>query len=183
MGSLTNTILLAVAFITVFFQAKFEGLRNLVGAQFDLLPGLMVYASLSHGLPTLTLLSILGGLWFDSMSANPLGISILPLFLVGVAIQRYRGLILRDQTFAQLLLGLAASAACPVLTLLLLLNMDRQPLMGWGSLWQWAILSVVGGIMTPFWFRFFDRVSQAVNYRATGETSFRADREIKRGRF
>ena len=43
----------------------------------------------------------LGGLWFDSLSANPLGVSVLPLFLVGLAIHLNRELILRDQAFAQ----------------------------------------------------------------------------------
>ena len=51
---------------------------------------------------------------FDSLSANPLGVSVLPLFLVGFLIYRQRELILRDQPFAQFVLGLGASAAVPV---------------------------------------------------------------------
>ena len=50
-----------------------------LGAQIDLLPALMVYAALNAGLPTVALLAVFGGLWFDTLSANPLGISILPL--------------------------------------------------------------------------------------------------------
>lgn len=126
--------------------------------------------------------TVCGGLWLDSLSANPLGISVLPLFLVGLLIQRSRDLILRQEPFAQFVLGASASAAVPLLTLLLLVNTNVQPLIGWFSLWQWLVLSAVGGVATPVWFGFFDRLGQALNYRPVGETSFRADREIKRGK-
>jgi len=36
--------------------------------------------------------------------------------------------------------------------------------------------------MTPVWFAFFDWIGQALNYRPLGESSFRPDRQIKRGR-
>jgi rod shape-determining protein MreD len=182
MNGLSTVLILLVAFVAVFLQATFHDFRHLVGAQPDLLPSLVVYASLSHGLSTVTLLAVFGGLWFDSLSANPLGISVVPLFLVGFVIQRYRTLILRDQLPAQVLLGLAGSAAAPVLSLLFLIMGERRPLLSWFSLWQWLVMSVIGAAATPLWFCFFDRVSRALNYRPLGETSFRADREIKRGR-
>jgi len=78
-----NTIaILLIAFLAVFMESYFRGLRNLVGAQIDLLPALMVYASLSAGISTVALLATLGGLWFDSLSANPLGITVLPLLVI-----------------------------------------------------------------------------------------------------
>ena len=178
-----NTILILIAaFLIVFLEATINGLRHLLGVQMDLLPSLMVYASLSSGLVTVALLSACGGLWFDSLSANPLGISVLPLFLIGFVIQRYRGLILREQIFAQWVLGLVASAGAPVLTLLLLLNAEIQPLIGWFSLWQWLVVGLVGAVATPLWFRCFDRLTHALSYRPLSEASFRPDRQIKRGR-
>ena len=111
MNPLNSILVLLVAFVAVFLEASVNGLRNLLGAQIDLLPALMVYASLSAGLTTVMALSVLGGLWFDTLSANPLGISILPLFLVGYAIHLRRELILRDQLFAQFVLGLIACCA------------------------------------------------------------------------
>ena len=61
-----NTILvLGTAFLAVFWEAAFGGVRHLVGAQIDLLPPLMVYASLCTGITTVTLLALAGGLWFD----------------------------------------------------------------------------------------------------------------------
>ncbi len=178
-----NTIaIVVVVYLAVFLQATSNELRHWIGVQIDLLPSLVVYASLSRGIATMSCVAVCGGLWLDSLSANPLGLSVLPLFLVGLLIQRSRDLILRQEPFAQFVLGASASAAVPLLTLLLLVNTNVQPLIGWFSLWQWLVLSAVGGVATPVWFGFFDRLGQALNYRPVGETSFRADREIKRGK-
>ena len=174
--------ILIVVYLAVFAQATFNELRQWIGVKIDLLPSLVVYASLSSGVVTLSLVAVCGGLWFDSLSANPLGTSILPLFLTGLFIQRSRDMILREQPFAQFVLGTLASTAVPFLALLLLLNFSEQPLVSWFSLWQWLVMSLVGGAVTPIWFGVFDRIREALNYRPLGETSFRPDREIKRGR-
>ena len=84
MSALNTIFILVAAFLAVFGEAAFPGVRHWLGAQVDLLPALMVYASLCAGLATVALLAVLGGLWFDSLSANPLGVSILPLFIVGL---------------------------------------------------------------------------------------------------
>jgi hypothetical protein len=178
-----NTIaILVVAYLAVYVQATFNELRHTLGVQVDLLPSLVVYAGLSGGVVTLSLVAVCSGLWIDSLSVNPLGISVLPLFLIGLLFQRYRDLILREEPFAQFVLGASASAAVPLFTVLLLVNSNAEPLIGWFSIWQWLVISVVGGAMTPVWFSFFDWLGQALNYRPIGESSFRADREIKRGR-
>ncbi len=178
-----NTILILVAaFVAVFFSATFNVLRLVLGAQIDLLPSLMVYTALSQGLVSVTLLAVAGGFWFDSLSANPLGISVPALFLIGFVIQRYRGLILRSEVFAQASLGWAASAVAPALTMLLLLNIQTRPLIGWFSLWQWLVMAAAGAAFAPFWFWIFDWLNSFLNYRPWEETTFRPDREIKRGR-
>src|SRR5712671_1676148 len=111
---LNSLLVLVAAFLAVFWEAAFNGFRHFLGAQIDLLPALIVYSSLCAGMITVALVAFLGGLWFDSLSANPLGVSVLPLFIIGLAIYSTRDLILRDQTFAHLVLGLGASAAAPV---------------------------------------------------------------------
>ena len=134
------------------------------------------------GRPVALLLAICGGLWHDSLSANPLGISILPLFVIGLALHSNRGLILKDEPFARFMLGMGASAAAPLMTLLLLLNTDHKPMIGWFTLWQWVVMSLIGAVVTPWWFRFFYWLNTTLSYKPLGGTSFRADREIKRGR-
>jgi hypothetical protein len=91
-------------------------------------------------------------------------------------------LILRDQLFAQFVLGLAASAIVPVLTVLLMLTKGQVPMLGWGSIWQWIVMSLGGAIATPIWFQLFGLFDRSLNYRRATETSFRPDREIRRGR-
>ncbi len=182
MNFLQTILILAAAFLVVFGEAAFPVLRHVLGAQVDLLPVLMVYAALNTEMVTVSLLAVLGGLWFDALSANPLGISILPLFAVGFLICFRRDLILRELSFARLVLGTAASAAVPVLSLLLLLTAGKQPLLGWGSFWQWIVMTAGGAAATPPVFALFGWCQRALGYQPRAETSFRPDREIRRGR-
>ena len=182
MNWLDTILILLVAFLAVFWEAAFQGIRHLLGVQIDLLPPLMVYTSLSAGLTSVLLLSVCGGLWFDSLSANPLGVSILPLLLVGIAIYAKRDLILREQTFARLIIGLGASVLVPILTLTLLLTTAQQPLLGWGTLWQLTVLALGGALVTPLLFEVFGWLHRWLGHVPVKEISFRPDREIRRGR-
>ena|SRR5436190_16632602 len=181
--TLLNTIfVLGAAFLAVFWEAAFNGVRHLLGTQIDLLPPLMVYASLYGNFVTVALLAVLGGLWFDSLSANPLGITVLPLIIIGVAIYSSRDLILRTQTIAQLVLGLTASAVAPMMTLLLLLTTGHEPLFGWGTFWQLLVMTLGGAIATPVCFETFGLLNRLLVHDRPGVSSFRPDREIRRGR-
>lgn len=179
MIAFNSLIILITAYATVFLQSAMNGF---LGTQLDLLPALMVYASLTAGPVTIATLAFCGGLWFDSLSANPLGITILPLLAIGFVIQVRRDLILRDQTFAQFVIGLTASFAAPAITLLFLLTAGKAPLLGWGTVWQLLVMTVIGGAATPGLFWLFNRVAQTFDYREVITSSFRADREIRRGR-
>ena len=101
----------------MFWEAAFGGVRHLVGAQVDLLPPLMVYAGLCTGIDHC-----------DAACAVRRALVRFPLSQSAggdrpAAVRRRLGdspetrLILRDQTFAQLVLGLGASAAAPALNL------------------------------------------------------------------
>jgi hypothetical protein len=172
-------LILSFAFLAVFCEATLSAPRHLLGAQIDLLPALMVYAALNADIITLSLLAVLGGMWFDSLSANPLGVSILPLMAAGFPIYLRRDLILRGLPFAQFVLGAAASALVPALTLLLLLNSGKLPLIGWGSLWQWIVMTAGGAAATPIIFALFEWCGSALGYRRHAEMGFRPDREIR----
>jgi hypothetical protein len=172
-------LILSFAFLAVFGEATLGAPRHWLGAQIDLLPAVMIYAALNADIVTVSLLAVLGGLWLDSLSANPAGVSILPLFAVGFPIHLRRDLILRDLPFAQLVLGTAASALAPALTLLLLLNGGKQPIVGWGSLWQWVVMTAGGAVATPIVFALFDWCGQTLGYKPQIEMGFRPDREIR----
>jgi len=182
MNALHTILIFLAAFLAVFWEAAFPGIRHLLGAQVSLLPALMVYAALSTGLTTMALLAMASGLMFDSLSANPLGVTILPLFAVGLLIHLRRDLLLRDQQFAQFVLGFLASALVPAEIVLLLLTFGEAPLLGWGSLWQWLVMSLGGAVATPILFTLFGWLNRVLGYQPVVETSFRPDREIRRGR-
>lgn len=179
---LNSIMVLATAFLAVFGEAVLFGPRHWLGAQVDLLPALMIYAALNTNVFVVALLAVFGGLSFDSLSANPLGLSILPLFAVGFPIFLQRDLILRGLPFAQVVLGGVASAVVPLLALLLLLTAGKYPLLGWGSLWQWIVMTAGGAAATPIFFSLFDWCDHALGYQPHTESSFRPDREILRGR-
>ena len=182
MNRLQTILLVAATFLVVFLEARVQAPRSILGAQIDLLPSLVVYAALSAGIPTVSAVAILGGFWRDSLSANPLGSSVLPLLCIGLIIHHSRGLLLRSRADVQFVLGLAASTLVPPLNLLLLLIGGYEPLLGWWFPWRWLVLSLGGGLFTPIWFILFDRLDRALSYAPTPTPGFRPDREIDRGR-
>jgi cell shape-determining protein MreD len=183
MNFLSPIVLLMVAYLGIYAQASFDLPRSLIGAQINLLPALIVYASLAEDIFTVALISVAGGFLFDSLSASPLGTSILPLFLPGYLIFCRRKLLLRENTYAQFVLGIMTGAAVPLMTIFLLFTLNQKPLLGWSSLWQWFVLAISSGLLAPACFAFFNRLNRALSYQRVAETSFRSDREIKRDRF
>jgi hypothetical protein len=111
-----------------------------------------------------------------------LGISILPLFLTSWLLWRRRELLLREVDYAQIILGAGASLLVPLLSLLVLLTKGLHPNLGWQTLWQLAILTVSGGILTPILFRLLDLLERLFLHPVVKATPFRADRQIQRGR-
>ncbi len=179
--------LFAATVAAVFLEARVDAPRRWFGAQIDLLPAFIVYVSLTSGVGWISSLSIVAGLSLDSLSLNPLGISVMPLLVTGLVIHRYRDLILRDQFVAQATLGLIAGAAIPALTLAMLVlaagpDMEPPPF-GWGRLWQWTVMTVGSAVFTPVVFWLFDRFNRTFNYQQLPESTFRGNREIVRGRF
>jgi rod shape-determining protein MreD len=179
---LPSMLILIAALLAVFGQSAFNGIRDLLGAQVSLLPVLMVYTALTAGPAMMITLAVISGLLFDTLSANPLGTSVLPLLTVGFLIQMRRDLLMHEQVYAQFVLGLVASALAPLLSVLILLTLGQSPLLGWGSLWQWVVMSAGGGVATPVLFILFGWFNHALGYQRVVETSFRSDREIRRGR-
>lgn len=179
---LPSILTLLVAMLAVFAEAALPGFRPWFGAQVDMLPALMVYAALRGHLMDVVGLAIVGGLAFDSLSANTLGVTLLPLFAAGLIIHARRDLILRDQVFAQFVIGGIASVFVPASILLLLMSAGLKPLVGWGTLWQFTVMAVVGALATPVLFWLFDVLNQFLGYQPVTQSSFRPDREIRRGR-
>jgi len=182
MNILPSILILLVTLLSVFAQAALPGFRPWFGAQVNLLPALVVYTALTNNLAMVAGVAVVGSLAFDSLSANTLGVSLLPMFVVGWIIHSRRDLILREQMFAQFVLGAIASAIVPAGTLLLLLSAGDKPLLGWGTLWQFTVMTAGGALATPLLFWLFEFLNQFLGYKPVTQSSFRPDREIRRGR-
>lgn len=171
-----------VAYLAIYCESAFSLIRQLLTAQIDFLPGMMVYAGLNFRLNVVLLSGGILGFLFDSLSANPIGASSIALITIGFGIYLYRELILADQFTAQLVLGAIASAVAPLITVIVLLGMGEQPLVGWSSLLQLSVIASGGGVLTPLWFKLFNRFDRALRYKKSSEAGFRPDREIVHGR-
>jgi rod shape-determining protein MreD len=177
---LSTVLLLALAF--VFAQSAFTWPRRLLGAQVDLLPALMTFTALRLGVGSILTLAFVGGLSMDALSLNPLGASPLPLCLIGMGLHMKREQILREETFAQCVVGMAASVAVPLGSLLLILTSGAAPMLGAGFLWDLLVLGVGGGVATPLIFKLMNGLERTLTYQLHSIPSFRPDREIRRGR-
>jgi hypothetical protein len=203
MNWLNTTIALLTAYLLVFFETSMNGIGAITGTQAEFLPVLMVYAGLSMDTMTIVLLAIWGGLWLDSFSLNPLGASLLPLLALGLILQRYRDYILRGQAFAQMVLGAAACLFVAFGTLLVIfllpgigemnevsgfedwrgwpLGMSKRVLGGWVLLKHAVIMAASGALFAPVLFKLLDKMFRCFRYPSAMDSSFRPDREIKRG--
>lgn len=182
MNWLTPTLLFLAAWLAVFVQTQFPVLRSFSGTPIGVVPALVVYAGLSHSLPLTSIFSVTCGLWVDSLSSAKLGVSVLPLFLLGFIVHVRQHLLLRDQVYAQFWLGLGAGIGIPLTTLFILNIGGKDIILGWGTAWQLIVSGLVNGIFGPLWFWFFDRLRQTFEYQPISAPPFRPDREIKYGR-
>ena len=82
-------VLLLGAYLLIFLQSHLDWPRALAGVPADLTPALLVCGGL-NGAGHISTTAVLSGLWLDSLSANPLGVSILPLFAAGWVVLRFR---------------------------------------------------------------------------------------------
>ncbi len=159
-----SLVILLAALIGVFLESACTLPRDLLGAPVHPLPPLIIYAALQSNLATLTLLAILGGLWQSALSADPVGISMAPLFLVGILVASYRKHFVRQQWFVHAMLGAAASALVPALVLFMLITLGHEPALNWFSLWQWLVASAGGGLITLAIFPLLDRARRALTH-------------------
>jgi hypothetical protein len=150
-----------VALLSLYVEAALAGPRALLGAQIAVLPALVVFAALRASFPAMLGLVVLGALWRDTLSADPLGLSLVPLAWAGAAVHFNRHLIVSDQFYARFMVGALAGAAVPLLMLLELYTSGREPLAGWFFAWQLAVMTVGSGLLVPLYFLLFDWLEHA----------------------
>ena len=153
-GRINKTLGLIIgAYLLVYLQSYWQGPRLWLGFQPDLTPALLVCAGLTLGVGQVSTTAMLTGLCLDSLSANPLGLSVLPLFTVGWAVFSFRESILRNELVAQFYLGITAGAAVPLLQVWLLQLVGYNPLLGW-QMGVWCLVNaLLCGVGVPLFYR------------------------------
>lgn len=157
---MASIILIVASGIIVWFQAVGSPLGGWFGVKTDLLPSLMVYAGLTAGARAVVTVGIVGALMQDSLSAMPLGVTLLPLCLIGLIAHQAQAYLSRDEKTQQLLLGALATLGASVVVLLTLAMLGK----GVGfSLWLFVRLvgvTLVGAIVCPLFFAMLDRINR-----------------------
>src|SRR5687768_2291282 len=132
-------VFLLTGYVLIFAQARVSALRDAIGTQPDFIPGLMVYAGLAFRVEVILLCATVLGILFDSLSANPLGTTVMTLTAVGLIGGRFREFLLSDQFTTHWVLGLMASGIAPVFAAAVCKLAGGDPLLGWSSAWHWAL--------------------------------------------
>lgn len=174
--------LFVVTWLAIFAQTQFAMVTNFLGAPLSFVPAIVVYAALTSRLAMVTGLIVFAALGMDSLASGRFGVSLPPFFAIGFLIHVRQHLILREQRYAQFWLGFGAGLAVPVTTLMLLSFAQVSPIHGWATLWHLLVSAVGNGLLCPAFFRLFDGLRHTFEYQPVHESSFRADRQIKRGR-
>jgi len=143
---LTLTILL-VALITTYAASVWNLPKQTLGTQLDPLPALMLVVALRAPIATIALLAIFASLTQSALSSNPLGLSLLPLYALGFTVHINSHNLSHYRTGSRFALGAAAGAIIPLMSLALLFLINKEPLIGWFSLWQWAAGILSSGLM------------------------------------
>ena len=133
-------VLFLGVYILAFMQSHWSGPRLWLGFQPDLSPALLVFVGLTMGAGYVSTLAIFTGLLLDSLSANPLGVSVLPLFFAGWVVFCFREKVMVRELFAQVYLGIMAGLIVFLFQLILLILVQANPMFGWG-MGFWALLN------------------------------------------
>lgn len=143
-------LLLGCCVALVWFQSWCNWPRRWLGVQIDLVPTLVMYCALYCSWRELFLVSIVGGVFFDSLSCNPMGCTSASLLLIGYWLYCYRKIFLYNRIPVQILLGCGVSVLVPFLTMIQLTGVIVAPVLEWKSVfWVLFILGATGGVVAP----------------------------------
>jgi|YNPNPStandDraft_1061719.scaffolds.fasta_scaffold24930_2 rod shape-determining protein MreD len=177
------TSILLTGFLTVFLEATLDWPRQFLRFQPDILPIIIIYAAIYLSPLSILALSILFGWWLDSFSLNPFGISAFPLTIIGLIMNRFHELILYETTTGQIVLGFFAGFLAPVLAIILMLGHEPAPIVSHYTFLYCLGNGIICGLVLPGIFKLFNLLIKCFAYPEATSSSFRPDREIKRGKY
>ncbi len=178
----TFACLILMAMVVTYVQSHWSVMEGMWRAQINLLPVFAAYAALHGGLAPIIGVALIAGCWLDVLSANPLGTSLISLFLMALILHRVHEVLLRGQLAAQFFVSLAAGALGPIISCFLLWATSMQPLVGWGTLWHIVVNAIICGVAGPFIFLILNQMDSWVSYEPVAQPWNSSVVEVKRGK-
>ena len=182
MSRSTFTSMILIAIGVVYLEARWTVVESGWRGQIDLLPVFAAYAALHGRVGVMAGVAAIGGCWFDVLSANPLGTSLLSLFLTAYLLHGMHEVLLKGQMAAQFFVCVLAGALNPTIAGLILWVLGTQPILGWGTLWQVLINAVCCGLAGPVLFLILNQLDQSLSYAPTAKPWNRPVVEVKRSK-
>ena len=173
---------LIIGWLGIYLQAASDFLRPFLGVHPHLAPALLICAVLQMGRARWVPLAVLWGLWQDALSANPMGVSAASLLVVGLGLDPWKQVLLKERAWTRGFLGIVGGAIYPVLTLILVLSRGGKPLLGWGFLVAVGVWSLSSGVLAAVFYPCIEKLTDLFAYPEVERPSIRLDREIIRGR-
>jgi len=182
MSRSTFTSMILIAIGVVYLEARWTVIEGGWRCQIDVLPVFAAYAALHGRVGVMAGVAALGGGWFDLLSANPLGTSLLSLFLTSYLLHGMHEVLLKGQMAAQFFVCVLAGVLNPVISGLALWVMSADPMLGWGTLWQVLINAICCGLAGPVLFLILNQLDQNLSHTPTAKPWNRPVVEVKRSK-
>lgn len=176
------TLLGVLVPILVYTESVLDPLRNLLRAQPDLMPGLLLYAWLNSGPSWILLLAIWAGLCTCGVSQTPFAVTVLSLVAAGLIVFTNRSVLVRELVLTQVILGFGAGVAVTLFQWVMLASTGYKSATVWQVVWPALVTGLGCGLLAPAAWALLERLGSALAYREQTQPSFRPDREILRGR-
>lgn len=173
--------LILVTYLLVCFQISFEGIGFWMQGYIHF-PTLVIAYSVSTGRREIGFgLCFILGLWLDSLSMTPLGISILALLATRVVAEKVWRNWSGDPYLGLFAPGFAVGILYPLFAVLLMSVLGESPLTGWRFMISLVMSGLTMGLLSPIFFRVLNGLLNTLNFKPISAMRANELREIRRG--
>lgn len=162
-NKMTALILIVAVYFALVIQTTLPPLGLMGGTKYFLIPSILAYASLSCSFNTLIVVVLVGGLLHDGLTQNPLGMSVIPLFICGLTLQGMRKYFFRGRFITHMMMGVALGFAVALMQYLVEswhrsggIRINSEILM---RIYGTAMINL---IVAPFFFKIMDTLCRTI---------------------
>lgn len=173
------TILLAAYFL-VCLQISFHSIGFWIHGYIQF-PALAIIYSSTRKLSEISwIYCVIVGLWVDSLSMNPLGLSILTLIACNALSMKTRKALIGKPWLSNFSSGFITGSLYPCLTVILLLLFGESPVTGWRFILSVALSGLVIGLLSHPFKNLMDFIIAQLEFKPAAHYRESEMREIER---